>query len=63
MLNLELSEYQTFSPLIEEDIYERLMPLNVVDSRNSYGGTGRVAAMTNIMEAQDRLLELVDFFI
>jgi argininosuccinate lyase len=63
LLNLELSEYQTFSPLVEEDIYERLMPLNVVDSRNSYGGTGRVAAMTNIMEAQDRLLELVDFFI
>jgi argininosuccinate lyase len=37
---LTIEEYQQFSPLFKEDIYEILQPKNVVGARNSQGGTG-----------------------
>ena len=63
LLDLELAEFKHFSPLVEEDIYETLSPLNVVEARESYGGTSSITSKRNIMEAQNKLLELIDFFI
>jgi argininosuccinate lyase len=40
LLGLTIEEYQQFSPLFKEDIYEILQPKNVVGARNSQGGTG-----------------------
>lgn len=40
LLDLTLEEYQTFSPLFEKDIYEKLAPDEVVAARQSEGGTG-----------------------
>lgn len=63
LLNLTLAEFKTFSPLIDEDIYAKISPLNVVESRESYGGTSSITSKRNIMEAQNKLLDLIDFFI
>lgn len=38
--DIPLQEYQTISPLIEEDIYDALRPETAVKRRNSLGGTG-----------------------
>ncbi|MCP3028874.1 argininosuccinate lyase [Halobacillus sp. A5] len=40
LLELKLDEYQQFSELFEEDIYEKLAPDHVVAARISEGGTG-----------------------
>ncbi|MBM7619259.1 argininosuccinate lyase [Bacillus tianshenii] len=40
LLDLNIEEYQQFSPLFKPDIYEILQPKNVVGARNSQGGTG-----------------------
>ncbi|MFG6149682.1 argininosuccinate lyase [Halobacillus sp. B23F22_1] len=40
LLDLKLEEYQQFSKLFEEDIYEKLAPDHVVAARASEGGTG-----------------------
>ncbi len=63
LLNLTLAEFKTFSPLIDEDIYAKISPLNVVESRESFGGTSSITSKRNIMEAQNKLLDLIDFFI
>jgi argininosuccinate lyase len=39
LLDLSFEEYQQFSTLFEEDIYEVLSPEHVVAVRNSFGGT------------------------
>ncbi|WP_404451078.1 argininosuccinate lyase [Virgibacillus necropolis] len=39
LLDLNLDEYKTFSPLFEEDIFEVLKPEHVVGARKSKGGT------------------------
>ena len=38
--DLSLEELQNFNEKFEEDIFEKITPRNVVDSRNSIGGTG-----------------------
>ncbi|WP_431800431.1 argininosuccinate lyase [Halobacillus andaensis] len=40
LLELKLDEYQQFSELFEDDIYEKLAPDQVVAARSSEGGTG-----------------------
>lgn len=40
LLALNLEEYKQFSPLFEEDIFQILLPKNVVGARDSEGGTG-----------------------
>lgn len=39
LLDLQLDEYKTFSPLFEEDVFETLTPEHVVEARKSKGGT------------------------
>ncbi len=63
LLDLTLEDYQTFSNKVEMDIYDKLLPLNVVDARKSYGGTARISVIRNLTEANAELMELVDFFI
>ena len=38
--DLKLKEFQKFHNQFNEDIFENLNPMNVVQSRNSLGGTG-----------------------
>jgi len=38
--DLSLVEFKNFNEKFEEDIYEKITPMNVVNSRNSHGGTG-----------------------
>ncbi|MCO7127347.1 argininosuccinate lyase [Sporolactobacillus shoreicorticis] len=39
LLELDLEEYKQFSPLFEKDIFEALLPENVMRARESEGGT------------------------
>ncbi|TCP28718.1 argininosuccinate lyase [Scopulibacillus darangshiensis] len=39
LLDLQMDEYKTFSPLFKEDVYEYLTPEHVVGARTSKGGT------------------------
>src|SRR5690625_1482695 len=41
LLDLSLEEYKTFNHLFETDIFDVLTPENVVNARNSTGGTGK----------------------
>ena len=38
--NLSLNEFKEFHNGFDEDIFQKLTPINVVQSRNSVGGTG-----------------------
>ncbi|WP_090927495.1 argininosuccinate lyase [Salibacterium qingdaonense] len=57
LLDLSLEEYQTASPLFEEDIYEVLKPSTVVGRRNSAGGTGFEQVRSAIKKAQQKVQE------
>ena len=37
---LNIKEFKSFHSEFEEDIFEKIKPINVVKSRNSFGGTG-----------------------
>ena len=54
LLDLSFEEYQQFSSLFEEDIYEVLAPEHVVAVRNSFGGTApeQVKAQIELAEAK-----------
>ncbi|MGD9678676.1 MAG: argininosuccinate lyase [Vulcanibacillus sp.] len=58
LLDLTIEEYQNFSTKVEEDIYNQLLPENVVNARISYGGTGRESVVKGINEAKDELSRL-----
>ncbi|WP_163882633.1 argininosuccinate lyase [Paenibacillus favisporus] len=50
LLDLTMEEFQQFSPLFDDTIYEVLRPETVVNARNVYGGT----AMDQVAEAIKR---------
>ncbi|QTM98057.1 argininosuccinate lyase [Sediminibacillus dalangtanensis] len=52
LLDLSLEEFQQFSSLIEEDIYEVLTPKAVVDARNVAGGTAQNRVEEQIASAK-----------
>ena len=56
LLDLSFDEYQGFSPLFEEDIYEILSPEHVVSVRNSFGGTSPEQVVKQIQLAEEKLL-------
>jgi len=62
LLDLSLEEYHQFSNKVEEDIYGKLQPEQVVNARQSYGGTAKAAVMESIEEAKGQLKELEMFF-
>ncbi|MEH7096093.1 argininosuccinate lyase [Neobacillus vireti] len=55
LLDLSFEEYQGFSPLFEEDIYEVLAPEQVVAVRNSFGGTAPAQVEHQIVLAEGKL--------
>ncbi|WP_106497217.1 argininosuccinate lyase [Lentibacillus sp. Marseille-P4043] len=55
LLALTLEEYQGFSSLFEEDIFDVLQPKHVVDARNSLGGTAKNQVCKQLEEAKDSL--------
>lgn len=62
---LQLSEYQTFSPLFDKDIFEVIQMSTVVNRRTSYGGTARSAVEAQVerislkvLSSQSRVSEL-----
>lgn len=54
LLDLKFDEFQSFSGLVEEDIFEALKPESVVNARSIAGGTAR-----NSVEEQIRIAEQV----
>ena len=56
LLDLSMEEYQEFSPLFEEDIYEVLAPEHVVAVRNSFGGTSPEQVLVQIKLAEEKLI-------
>lgn len=55
LLDLSFEEYQGFSPLFEQDIYEVLAPEQVVAVRNSFGGTAPAQVEHQIVLAETKL--------
>lgn len=57
LLDLTLEEYHSFSPLFAEDIFEVLAPKNVVNARNSEGGTSKKQVENQLLLAKKVLAE------
>lgn len=55
LLELNLEDYQSFSPLFEDDIYEVLAHEQVVGARNSQGGTAPEQVQQQIKLAKEKL--------
>jgi argininosuccinate lyase len=55
LLDLSFEEYQGFSSLFEEDIYEVLAPEQVVAVRNSFGGTAPAQVEHQIVLAEGKI--------
>ena len=55
LLDLSFEEYQEFSSLFEEDIYEVLSPEHVVAVRNSFGGTSPEQVIKQIELGEGKL--------
>jgi argininosuccinate lyase len=59
LLDLNIEEYQQFSPLFLDDIYVILSPEHVVAARNSYGGTSPAQVKEQIKLAEEMLTVLM----
>ncbi|MGM7703560.1 argininosuccinate lyase [Pseudalkalibacillus sp. Hm43] len=57
LCDISMDEYQSFSELIDEDVYDVLKPENVVAARNSEGGTSQQQVRKQIELAETRLLK------
>lgn len=53
--DLTLEEWQALHPKFEQDIYEAITPKQVVERRNSYGGTGFEQVRTAIARSKAQL--------
>ncbi len=62
LLDLTIEEYHLFSSKVEKDIYEKLVPEQVVNARTSDGGTAKSAVLESIKEAKAALKPLELFF-
>jgi argininosuccinate lyase len=52
---LSLEELKTFNPLFEQDVYEAINIRNVVNRRQSYGGTATTVVLKQIEEIKDKI--------
>ncbi len=57
LLDLSLADFQSFSELIDEDIYDVLSPKAVVNARDVVGGTAKNRVEDQILQAESRLTE------
>ncbi|MDP4164254.1 MAG: argininosuccinate lyase [Bacillota bacterium] len=55
LLQLSLEEFKGFSPLFEEDVFTVLQPENVVNARNSYGGTAFTEVEKQIVLSESKM--------
>ncbi|MDP4171463.1 MAG: argininosuccinate lyase [Bacillota bacterium] len=55
LLQLSLNEFKEFSPLFEKDVFTVLQPENVVNARNSYGGTAFTEVEKQILLAESKM--------
>ncbi len=55
--NIPLERWKEFNILFEEDIYEKLLPSSVVESRLSYGGTGFARVQEQLILWREKLLK------
>lgn len=55
LLDLSLEEFQQFSPLFDDSIYEVLQPETVVNARSVYGGTATGQVKAAIGRAEEKL--------
>ncbi len=55
LLDLPLAQYQQFSELFADDLYQRIQPENVVEIYTVQGGTAKSAVLTQIQWAQAQL--------
>ena len=53
---LPLNEFRKFHQSFDEDIYENILPKNVVNSRNSVGGTSFSRVQEELLRWNNRLL-------
>src|SRR5699024_1046312 len=53
LLDLSLEEYKNFHHLFESDIYDVLAYKNVVNARNSIGGTGKEQVKNQLIHAEE----------
>ena len=56
--DLSLDEFKTFHESFDENIYELILPKNVINSRNSIGGTGFQQVKSELFNWKKRLLNL-----
>ena len=54
--NLKLEDFKNFHKKFNEDIYEKINPINVVKSRNSVGGTGFEQVQIELKNWKKKLL-------
>ena len=54
--DLSLEDLKSFNEHFEEDIFEKITPKNVVDSRNSIGGTGFEQVSLQLTSWKSKLL-------
>ncbi len=54
--DLTLNEYKKFNEAFDSDIYESILPINVVNSRNSIGGTSLKQVQSELLGWNNRLL-------
>jgi len=54
--DLSLNEFKTFHQSFDEDIYENILPKNVVNSRDSVGGTSFQRVKGELLSWKNRLL-------
>ncbi|MBP5972807.1 argininosuccinate lyase [Brasilonema sp. CT11] len=53
--DLSLEEWQQLHPVFAEDIYQAILPQQVVAARNSYGGTGFAQVKGALLSARDQM--------
>ncbi len=61
LLQLSIEEFQQFTPMIEEDIFEVLHPHAVVDARDVYGGTAKQRVFEQLHAAQSLVKEHMEW--
>ncbi|SHN31569.1 argininosuccinate lyase [Gracilibacillus kekensis] len=57
LLDLSIEDFQSFSELIDEDIYDVLAPKSVVNARDVVGGTAKNRVEDQITQATSRLAD------
>ncbi|SFJ14241.1 argininosuccinate lyase [Thermoflavimicrobium dichotomicum] len=61
LLDCSLEEFQSFAPEIEQDIYDHLDPISVVEARKSEGGTAKEQVQKTLTKKKVKLAQFSDW--